>query len=480
MGWHSGMVAVASAGYGPGCMAARQPRRTRVRRAFLLLPIALLTTVVSVALHPAAAATPVPSAGPTPTAAPSEPAGVDPLPSVAATPEASPTPIVAPSPGPQAGNPPVVRPPVSITRPRLAPQTRLALQARLDRLRQRYGIPGISVAIVLPDGATWSGVSGMADIGTRAPVSRETSFAIASVSKTFTAALILALAEDGIVDLDASVRHYLPAVKKISVKIKVRQLLDHTSGLRDFFFHPSIDHQLLSRPARRWDATLALRYLGKPYSEPGKSWHYSNTNYLLLGMVAEAAGKKPLADQVQQRFLEPLGLDHTWYQPEDPPPTDVAHGYRFTSTSTAAPAIDLTDGTPLVPFTSVVTAAGGAGGFASTARDLAHWAQALYGGQVLRPEYLAAMVDPSTTAALKSSIPYGYGTQVVEIDGLRTLGHSGRLLGFRSAMRYIPDQGVSIAVVTNQSRTDPAPIVRSLLKLALTPVDRTCVCRVRR
>jgi len=197
-------------------------------------------------------------------------------------------------------------------------------------------------------------------------------------------------------------------------------------------------------------------------------------------MIAEAAGKKPLADQVRQRFLVPLGLDHTWYQPEDPPPTDVAHGYRFTSTSTAAPAIDLTDGTPLVPFTSVVTAAGGAGGFASTARDLAHWAQALYGGQVLRPEYLAAMEDPSTTAALKSSIPYGYGTQVVEIDGLRTYGHSGRLLGFRSAMRYVPDNGVSIAIVTNQSRTDPAPILRSLLKLALTPVDRTCVCRVRR
>ena len=111
--------------------------------------------------------------------------------------------------------------------------------------------------------------------------------------------------------------------------------------------------------------------------------------------------------------------------------------------------------------------------------------RALGAGLVRRPR----SSDPNTlprwsirapTAALKSSIPYGYGTQVVEIDGLRTLGHSGRLLGFRSAMRYIPDQGVSIAVVTNQSRTDPAPIVRSLLKLALTPVDRTCVCRVRR
>ena len=475
------MVAVALSRYGPACMAVRRPRRTGVRRAFPILPLVIVTAVAFVALDPAAAATPTPTAAPRATATPSEPAGVDPLPSIAPTSGATPTPIVpaSASPGPQAGDPPVVRPPVPVIRPRLAPQTRLALQARLDRLRERYGIPGSSVAIVLPDGASWSGVSGMADVRGKAPVTRQTSFAIASVSKTFTAALILALAEDGIVDLDAPVRRYLPTLKKISVKVKVRQLLDHTSGLRDFFFHPSIDHLLLSRPDRRWNSAQALKYVGKPYGEPGKSWHYSNTNYLLLGMIAEVAGKKPLADQVRTRFLEPLGLEHTWYEPEDKAPADVAHGYRFTSTSTAAPAIDLSDGTPLVPFTSVVTAAGGAGGFASTARDLAHWAQALYGGEILRPEYLAAMVDPSTTNALKSSIPYGYGTQVVDIDGVRTLGHSGRLLGFRSAMRYLPDLGISIAVVTNQSRTDPATIVRALLRVALTPVDTTCVCRER-
>ena len=89
-------------------------------------------------------------------------------------------------------------------------------------------------------------------------------------------------------------------------------------------------------------------------------------------------------------------------------------------------------------------------------------------------------VSSGGTTALKSAIPYGYGTQVVEIDGLRTLGHSGRLLGFRSALRYLPDQGVAIAVLTNQSRTDPAVIVRSLLRIALTPVDQPCGCRQRR
>jgi D-alanyl-D-alanine carboxypeptidase len=197
-------------------------------------------------------------------------------------------------------------------------------------------------------------------------------------------------------------------------------------------------------------------------------------------MLAEEVGGAPLADQVRARFLRPLGLDGTWYQPADEPPADVAHGYRFQSASKAAPAIDLSDGTPLVPFTSVVTAAGAAGGFASTARDIARWAHALYGGEVLRPEYLAAMVDATGTTTLKSNIPYGYGTQVLEIDGLRTVGHSGRLLGFRSVVRYLPDQGVSIAVLTNQSRTDPTPIVRSLLRIALTPLDQPCGCRQRR
>jgi D-alanyl-D-alanine carboxypeptidase len=509
-------------------MAASRARRAGARQALLILPIAVATAVGTVTLGPILASQPAPdlfgALMPPPTASPTTPPAptpstaptatqtpsptASPAPTAIATPASSSTALASampaatspsspdsspaagasasasaatpPSPGPEAGAPPAVEPPTSITRPRLAPATRLALQARLDRLRVRYGIPGVSVAIVLPDGSTWLGVSGMADVAAEAPVTRSTSFAIASVSKTFTAALILALAEEGKIDLDAPVRRYLPAFKRISVKVKVRHLLDHTSGLRDYFFHASIDRLLLSRPDRRWDATQAMKYVGKAYFEAGKGWHYSNTNYLVLGVLAEVVGKASLADQVRTRFLRPLDLDHTWYQPEDKAPANVAHGYRFPSAGRTAPAIDLSDGTPIVPFTSVVTAAGGAGGFAANARDLARWAQALFGGDVLAPEYLEAMVDVAGTAAVKSAIPYGYGVQVIEIDGRRTIGHSGRLLGFRSAVRYLPDQGVSIAVLTNQSRTDPALIVRSLLRLALTPLDDPCRCREHR
>jgi D-alanyl-D-alanine carboxypeptidase len=471
------MVPVEAPRYRARCMAASRSRRAGARQTPLILPIAVAAAIGTVILGPMLA---IPPAGGGMGSAPYVLAA-SPSPSTTTAPRASASPrSPAPNPGPEAGTPPVLEQPQPITRPRLAPATRLALQGLLDRIRERYAIPGISAAIVLPDGATWSGVSGMADVDAKTPVTRSTTFAIASVSKTFTSALILALAEDGLIDLEAPVRTYLPDLRKVSVKVKVRHLLDHTSGLRDYFFHASIDRLLLSQPDRRWDGAAAMKYVGKPYFEPGKGWAYSNTNYLVLGMLAEAIGQAPLADQVRTRFLEPLHLDHTWYQPEDDAPADVAHGYRFASTAKAAPAIDLSDGTPLVPFTSVVTAAGGAGGFAANARDLAHWAQALYGGDVLAPQYRAAMTNITATSAVKAAIPYGYGVQVLEIDGRPTVGHSGRLLGFRAALRYLPDQGVSIAVLTNQSRTDPAPIVRSLLRLALTPVDAPCRCRVRR
>ena len=340
----------------------------------------------------------------------------------------------------------------------------------------RYGIPGISVAIVLPDGSTWVGVSGLADVKEGRRVTPTTSFAIASVSKTFTSALIMALVQEGKLQLDAPVRRYLPNLKKISSKILVSQLLDHTSGLRDYFFHPSIDHLLLSQLDKRWDAATALKYVGTSYFKPGSGWHYSNTNYLVLGLLAEAVGKAPLGAQIRQLFLAPLDLDRTWYQPTEPARPDVAHGYRFVSTDPEATPIDLSGKGSMVPFTSVITAAGGAGGYASDSLDLARWARALYGGGVLAPSTIDRMTDTSRTVGYKATVPYGLGVQVINLDGRRSFGHSGRLLGFRSAVRYLPDGNVSIAVLTNQSRVDPGPILRSMLRLALAPMPPGCPC----
>jgi D-alanyl-D-alanine carboxypeptidase len=358
-----------------------------------------------------------------------------------------------------------IRPPEP-TGPTATAAMRHALQARLDQLRERYGVPGISVTVLFADGSSWLGASGLADVSAKRPVTPSTSFAIASVSKTFTGALVVALAQEGKIDLDVSVRRYLPDLK-VNIRTTVRQLLDHTSGLRDYFFHPAIDHALLSAPSRRWVAADALKYVGKAYFKPGTGWHYSNTNYLILGLLAEEVGGAPLGEQIRTRFLDPLGLQHTWYQPSEAPTSDVAHGYRFTSAAKDATPIDLSDGTRLVPFTSVVTAAGGAGGFASSSSDLARWARALYAGRVLSPASVDSLVgDISRTAPYKPRVPYGLGVQRLVIDGAPSLGHSGRLLGFRSAVRWLPDEDIAISVLTNQSRTDPGVFVTALLKIA--------------
>jgi CubicO group peptidase (beta-lactamase class C family) len=490
------MVPGGAPGYGARCMAATQLRRAGARRAILILAVAVATAIATVTLGPilsgqravdlTGAATATSSPRPSSIASPSATALVvaptataDATTGPTSTP--GPTPSAAPSASPSPGAAPVATPPVLAPPPipadlHLTYRTQLALQSRLDRLRERYGIPGISVAIVMPDGSTWVGVSGLADVAAGRPVTPSTSFAVASISKTFTSALILSLAEEGRIDLDAPVRTYLPNLKKVGSRVLIRQLLDHTSGLRDYFFHASIDRALLSNTDRRWDATDALRYVGKAYFKPGAGWHYSNTNYLVLGLLAEAVGREPLGEQVRARFLRPLRLDRTWYQPGEALEGDVAHGYRFDSPAHDAKAIDLSAGSQIVPFTSVITAAAGAGGYASDARDLARWARALYGGRLLAPETVARMIDVTATANYKARVPYGLGVQLIDIDGRRTLGHSGRLLGFRSAVRYLPDGGVSIAVLTNQSRIDPGPILRSLLRVALTPDPMPCRC----
>lgn len=390
----------------------------------------------------------------------------------ASAPPAGASAIPGVSPGPsRSGTTPWSPPPAA------PPQAVLAarLQATLDGARAKLAIPGVSATIVFPDGTTWTGVSGLADVATRTKVAPATAFAYASVSKTFTSALILQLIGEGRLHLTDSAVKLLPAIRlKVDPRITVGMLLNHTSGLADFFLNPKIDRPLQSNTTVAWTVDRALRYVGKPLSAPGAAWHYSNTNYLLLGLIAERITGKTLADAIRTRLLDPTGLEGTWYQAGEANRMPLAHGYRFVGTARTAKPIDLDDGSGIAPFRSVVTAAGGAGSIAGTSKDLALWARALYGGKVLGPEGTAMLLSGFTkTKNYLPGVVYGYGVQAFTIDGHPSLGHSGRLLGFRSAVRHFPIDGVTIAVLTNQSRADPGVIVRALLSIAAprpTPV----------
>jgi D-alanyl-D-alanine carboxypeptidase len=397
-----------------------------------------------------------------------------------ATPSPSPVPSAAASPQASPSAPPSLPAPGDL---KAAVRLRSDLQASLDKLRARDAIPGVSATVIFPDGSTWLGVSGLANVAAKTPVTPETAFAVGSISKTFLAVLVLDLAADGKLRLDAPAREYIPSLP-IASTITIRQLLDHTSGVYDFFFKPGIDKALRADRSAIWTPARSLGYVGKPYFKPGLGWHYSNTNYLVLGLIAEKVGGASVARQLRDRYLEPLGLAETFYEVSEKARGAVAHGYRFAGSKKTLPPIDLADGTGVTPFRSVVTAAGAAGSIASTSLDIARWAHALYGGQVLDQASLELMIgDAKATALLKARVPYGLGVQEVTISGLRTLGHSGRLLGSQAVVRYFPDAGLTIAVLTNQNRADPSRILGELLRIAVPlpvtpvpPVTCTVAC----
>jgi D-alanyl-D-alanine carboxypeptidase len=347
------------------------------------------------------------------------------------------------------------------------------LDQTLAELRRRHGIPGISATILFADGSEWNGAAGLADVPNRRPVRDDTAFSIASMSKTFTAAVVLDLVDEGRLSLDEPAFRHTPGVT-LNRAITVRMLLDHTSGLSDYFLGPGIDRALTRDRSARWDARKALGFLGRPHFPPGRGWHYSNTNYLLLGLVVEQVTGRSMAREVRERFLDPLKLASMHYQGVEKARTSLARGYRFASGARNARPIDVGDRSGIAPYRALVTAAGAAGSLAGTSRDIARWGRALYAGDALSPAARTLMLDGVVaTNLLRPEIPYGLGVQAIPLNGFTTLGHSGRFAGFRGVLRYLPTEDVSIAVLTNQSRTDMNAIVPELLRV-LYPDPGAC------
>lgn len=296
-------------------------------------------------------------------------------------------------------------------------------------------LPGVALAVVRDGQVVLARGYGVADIGRGTPVTPDTPFQIASITKSFTALATMQLVEQGRVSLDASIDRYLPTLPAAWRAVSVRQLLAHTSGI------PSIS--AFERPPCPVVKTQSAYVVGDVLAEvaclplefsPGARWQYGDTNYYVLGLLIAAVSGMSFEAFLMQGMLEPLGMTSTRLQRRTPEP-DVARGYGW-----KAGRFELAP-----PLDPIVDEANGA--LVSTVRDLARWDAALYGAQVLPQRTLAAMWTPSPTR--EGPAPYGLGFGLTPFQGRRRVGHTGGAPGSSTAISRFLDDRLTVIVLSN-------------------------------
>lgn len=336
--------------------------------------------------------------------------------------------------------------------------------AVIDEIATHPEFVGLSVAVARGDELIVERGYGIADLEWNAPVDASTIFRIGSLTKLFTGAAILKLAEQGKLGLDDPLSRFVPEFDTGGRLVTIRQLLHHTSGIPEYTMQPGFFAKLA--PLNLSDAELLQLVSGKSFVfEPGADWRYTNTNYYLLGMVVAKASGRPYAAFIQDEFFTPLGLAHTRYGSETAIVPRRAQGYAFdpdTGSHSNDAAISMN-----------VPGAGGA--LVSSAGDLVRWQIALTNGRALRPASFEQMIGSAVKTTQADSL-YGLGVSIDRRDGQRVIGHGGAINGFSSMLRWLPDSGLSVAVISNSEGLSAAVVERRIVA-ALTsdvpPAPRT-------
>ncbi|WP_317204464.1 serine hydrolase domain-containing protein [Janthinobacterium sp.] len=335
-----------------------------------------------------------------------------------------------------------------------APSTDKTRAAAMDALLQRYFKPGQAGAAVLvqQNGAVlFKRGYGLASLELRVPVKTDTVFHVASVSKQFTAAAILRLAEQGRLDIAAPVSRYLADIPPAWAGITIQHLLTHTSGIDNLFN----DAQFRQRVREDLTPEQLLAYAAKRelLAAPGARHQYASVNYSILGMVIARLSGMPYEQYVSEQFLQPLGMKHTHF--------DVGHGIL------AGQASPYEEGP--IPAHYISPSLGyAAGSFFSSNADIALWSEALAAGKVLSKASVAAMNSAFKTADGRDT-HYGYGMRVHHSLGQTYLQSNGDIFGFHTETVRLPQAGVFVSIMHNSDEHagELAPLAKRLAAIAI-------------
>jgi CubicO group peptidase (beta-lactamase class C family) len=327
-----------------------------------------------------------------------------------------------------------------------------ALGQRIDRIAaevlEETGVPSASVAVVKGGKLAYTHAYGKARLEPALAATPEMRYSIGSISKQFTAAAILLLEEDGKLSLDDAVGKYVPGLTGGN-EVTIRQVLSHTSGYQDYWPEDYVMTPMLKAES----AEQILDTWGrKPLDfEPGTQWQYSNTNFVIAGRIVEQITGQPLMELLTRRIFRPLGMKSVWNSDEAKlTGTDATAYYRHA----------------LGPLRVAPKEGRGwmfaAGELAMTAHDLALWDESLIARTILKPDSYKEMFSEVKLKDGKGT-HYGLGVDVRDRDGHRSIEHSGEVSGFVSDNEVLVDDGVAVAVLTNQDAIGAASSIARLV-----------------
>jgi CubicO group peptidase (beta-lactamase class C family) len=319
------------------------------------------------------------------------------------------------------------------------------------------GSPGCAVGIFSAGAVDYARGYGLASLEDRSPITSRTVFQIGSVSKMFTAAAVALLARDGMLTLDDDIRRYVPELPAYGRPIRIRHLLNHTSGLREIFILSPLSEDPISTNEQ------GLRLLARQQElefDPGERFRYTNSGYLLLAIIVERVSGESLREYLARHFFAPLEMEATHVHDDLTMVMEArATGYGPLPNGEFQVLVD--------PNSEVIT---GPGAVNTTIEDLARWDKEFYSGTV-GGEALWKEVSRPGRLNDGSTVPYGLGIVLDEYRGLRRMRHGGTWLGWRAQFVRFPDQRRTIAVLCNSggqtAQTVPLPLAERVADILL-------------
>jgi CubicO group peptidase (beta-lactamase class C family) len=319
---------------------------------------------------------------------------------------------------------------------------------QVDVMMQRYqgSVPGVALLVVQAGKPVVRRAYGFADLEKRTAVTPQTNFRLASVTKQFTAAAVLLLAQDGKLSISDRVRRWLPSLPSSLDSVTIKHLLTHTSGIVDY---EDLIPDTATAQIHDIDVLHLLESKDSTYFKPGTNYRYSNSGYSLLALIVERASGKRFASFLHDRIFAPLGMNNS-----------VAHEEGFSVVANRAYGYTMKDSAWVRKDQSLTSAVLGDGGIYSSIDDLAKWDAALYDSRLLSDISRDLAFSPHTPTD-NADISYGFGWRITG----ETVWHSGETSGFRNVIVRYPSRKLTVVMLTNRDSPPPYETALAVAKL---------------